>query len=110
MKFVDFRELVERISWGKRVGNALYVYREGFISFGDELDALVRQVESSCGASAEHNLIKFRTDEFKLSFLSYPEFLSEPHPVLSHAITVDLITGRVRKVDYKQNLNPPILH
>src|SRR5690606_14799750 len=58
----------------------------------------------------EFNLIKFRTNELKVSFLSYPDFMDAPHPSLRHAITIDLATGKARHTDYARNLNPPILH
>ena len=41
---------------------------------------------------------------------SYPDFETDPHPVLRHAITIDLATGKARHTDYARNLNPPILH
>ncbi|MCI0539596.1 MAG: DNA phosphorothioation-associated putative methyltransferase [Verrucomicrobiales bacterium] len=59
---------------------------------------------------SEFNVIKFRTDELKVSFLSYPDFMDEAHPQLRHAVTIDLVTGRARQTGYGQNLNPPILH
>ena len=47
----------------------------------------------------EFNVVKFRTDELKLSFLSYPEVLDDAHPALRHAVTIDLVSGRVRHTD-----------
>jgi hypothetical protein len=58
----------------------------------------------------KHNVLKFRLDELKISFLAYPDFLTDPHPALRHAITVDLATGKHRVTDYARNANPPILH
>jgi len=46
----------------------------------------------------------------KVSLLSYPDFLTDPHPALRHAITIDLISGKARRTDYAKNSNPPILH
>ena len=46
----------------------------------------------------------------RLSFLSYPDFESDPHPALRHAITIDLAMGKARHTDYAGNANPPILH
>jgi len=51
-----------------------------------------------------------RTDELKISFLAYPDFLCNPHPSLRFAITIDLVTGKSRRTDYANNINPPILH
>jgi hypothetical protein len=60
--------------------------------------------------SSEFNLVKLRTDELKLSFLAYPEFETDPHPALRHALSIDLATGKARHTDYAGNANPPILH
>ncbi len=70
------------------------------------LDELVARYQ----VGAEFNVVKFRTDELKLSFLAYPDFDSAPQPALSHAIAIDLATGKVRHTDYADNINPPILH
>ena len=68
------------------------------------------QVVARYQVSEEFNLVKFRTDELKLSFLAYPGFDSEAHPALRHAIAIDLATGKARHADYADNSNPPILH
>ena len=49
---------------------------------GEKLDALLTRVAATCGADARHNVIKFRLDELKVSFLAYPEFMTDPHPEL----------------------------
>jgi hypothetical protein len=36
--------------------------------------------------------------------------LEDPHPALRHAITIDMVSGKLRKIDYAKNINPPILH
>jgi DNA phosphorothioation-associated putative methyltransferase len=73
---------------------------------GAVLDRMVARFE----ITPDFNLVKFRTDELKVSFLAYPEFEADPHPALRQAITIDLVTGRARKTDYTANANPPILH
>ena len=59
---------------------------------------------------AEFNLLKFHTASPKISFLAYPDFEKDPHPILAESIIVDLITGKVRRDDYRTRANPPILH
>jgi DNA phosphorothioation-associated putative methyltransferase len=110
MKLDEFRQHVESIPFGKRLPSALYVYRDGVTSFGEKLDLLLAQVTKTCGVSSVHNVIKFRLDELKVSFLSYPTFFEDPHPALQHAITVDLVTWKARHTAYEGNHNPPILH
>lgn len=110
MNLGEYKEQVGRIPYGKRVHNALYVHREGLADVGGSLGTVLDHVVAKCQVSTEFNLVKFRTDELKLSFLAYPGFESDPHPALKHAITVDLATGKVRHTDYADNVNPPILH
>ncbi|MEI7937857.1 MAG: DNA phosphorothioation-associated putative methyltransferase [Verrucomicrobiota bacterium] len=74
------------------------------------MDLLLAGIAEQCGVSKEFNLVKFRTDELKVSFLAYPDFLLDAHPSLRHAITVDLVKGKARHMNYADNINPPILH
>ena len=54
--------------------------------------------------------MKFRTDLPRLSFLSYSDFFDVAHPALRSALSVDLLTGKSLVSDYRNSLNPPILH
>jgi hypothetical protein len=110
MNLAEYRQHVEAIPYGKRLPSALYVYRDGMSTFGKKLDEMLDLAAQAYGASHFHNIIKFRLDELKLSFLAYPDFLENAHPALQHAITIDLATGKHREVDYSNNMNPPILH
>jgi DNA phosphorothioation-associated putative methyltransferase len=104
------REIVLKLPFGKRVNTAVYVYRVETGHFGSELEALIRILSDRFSIGAEYNLLKFRTDEMKVSFLSYPEFFEVAHPELKGAITIDLVTGKSRRNDYRTQSNPPILH
>jgi hypothetical protein len=110
MQFAEYQRLAGQIKHGKRLPGALYVYREADENFSPELNRLLAQLIAIYRINGEFNLIKFRTDEFKISFLSYPDFFEEAHPVLRKAITIDLVKGKARAMDYAQNINPPILH
>ena len=110
MDLCEYQSCLEEIPYGKRLPGALYIYRDGASRLGEKLEALLARIAVIFGADDRYNVIKFRLGELKLSFLSYPDFLDNPHPVLRHSITVDLATGRHRAVDYRNNLNPPILH
>ena len=110
MNLVEYKEHVGRIPYGKRLPTALYVHREGLRGLGGSLGAMLDQDVARYQVSQEFNLVKFRTDELKLSFLAYPGFDGDPHPALRHAITVDLVKGKARHIDYADNANPPILH
>lgn len=110
MTLNEYKASVAALQFGKRLPNAVYVFRATESDFGTELTALVGLLVSRFGFGDEFNVIKFRTDELKLSFLSYPNFLEDAHPALKKSITIDLATGRRRDTDYEGNPNPPILH
>lgn len=106
----EYQRQLELLGFGKRLPTALYVYREAGSDFGVELNQLIAMLATQYGVGDQFNVIKFRTDELKLSFLSYPDFMEVAHPALRNAITVDLVTVRARLTDYAANFNPPILH
>jgi hypothetical protein len=110
MNLGEYREQVGRIPYGKRLPGAVYVLRVAGVGFGERLDSVLKRVEGELEISPEFNVVKFRTDELKVSFLAYPDFFTEAHPALERAVTVDLATGEVRRTDYTDNINPPILH
>ena len=100
----------QRSTVGKRTPSALYVHESAL----DALPPLLRLYEgcarSYIGRIDGANLIKLHTDEPMVSYLSYPEFESDPHPALAEATTVHLQTFRVRERRYGASKNPPILH
>ncbi|PWU19846.1 MAG: hypothetical protein C5B50_05300 [Verrucomicrobia bacterium] len=110
MELADYRKCVEALPFGKRLPGAVYVLRGEGVEVREHLEALLDRVVRRFQVSDEFNVIKFRTDELKVSFLSYPGFFRDGHPALRYAITVDLVTGRARHTDYSGNANPPILH
>jgi hypothetical protein len=110
MNLAEYKEQIGRIPYGKRLPTALYVHREGLASLDGSLGEVLDKVVAHYQIGPEFNLVKFRTDELKVSFLSYPEFDTDPHPTLKHAVTIDLATGKARHTDYADNHNPPILH
>lgn len=111
MDLVEYLHRIRAIGFGKKLPTALYVWRGGEGGgFGKELDQMVVRLMVRYEIGPEFNVIKFRTDELKISFLCYPRFFEDPHPPLRHAMTIDLVRGKVRHMDYASNPNPPILH
>ena len=99
-----------RSSVGKVTPSAIYVHESAL----DSLPPLLRLYEGCArryiGRVEEANLVKLHTTEPMISYLSYPEFESDPHPALAHSLTVHLQTFRLRERDYRSSKNPPILH
>jgi DNA phosphorothioation-associated putative methyltransferase len=88
----------------------VYLHRETSACRSGPLSDILSRVANGCGVGSEFNVIKFRTDAPRLSFLAYPKFFDEPHPALERGVAVDLLTGRTYSTDYRDSLNPPILH
>jgi len=104
------QEAVMSLSFGKRLPRALYVLDgEGF-QIPADLGSIVGTLRQQLAIGAEFNVLKFATDRLKISFLSYPDFFSDPHPTLAISLTVDLATGTLQRTDYRGRSNPPILH
>ena len=99
-----------RSSVGKLTPSAIYAHE----SVLENLPPLLRLYEGCArryiGRVDDANLIKLHTGEPMVSYLSYPDFESDPHPALAASMTVHLQTFRVRERDYTTSRNPPILH
>ncbi|MBE9224420.1 DNA phosphorothioation-associated putative methyltransferase [Phormidium sp. LEGE 05292] len=96
---------------GKKLPNALYVH----ISAIEKLDPLLRlhydRFLLIVGTQIDQaNIVKFHTNESKISFLYYPEFDTDPHPALHTSIQVDLKDNSINYRNYFTADNPPILH
>lgn len=95
---------------GKKLPMALYVH----VSALPYLPAVLRVYEgcarSYVGAVDGANLVKLHRDAPKISYLSYPEFEDDPHPVLAGSLVVPLQTHRLAYKDYSKSTNPPVLH
>ena len=95
---------------GKLTPSAIYVHESAL----DSLPPLLRLYEGCArcyiGRVDGANVIKLHTGEPRVSYLSYPEFDSDPHPALAEGLMVHLQTFRVREREYRGSYNPPILH
>ena len=97
-------ERVSRAARGSSVGkltpSAIYVHESAL----ESLPPLLRLYEGCArgyiGRVDGANLVKLHTGELRVSYLSYPDFESDPHPALASSMTVHLQTFRVRKRDY----------
>ncbi|WP_218079345.1 DNA phosphorothioation-associated putative methyltransferase [Anthocerotibacter panamensis] len=95
---------------GKHLPTALYIH----VSALEDLDPLLRLYEGcasrTIGRMDGATLIKFHTDQPKISYLFYPDFDTEPHPALQTSMQLDLRDLKVSYRDYDNRDNPPILH
>lgn len=95
---------------GKKLPNSLLVH----ISALQAIDPLLRLYEGcasrTIGRLEAANVIKFHLKTPKISYLFYPDFDSNPHPILSKVMTIDLRDLQVTYQDYDLEDDPPILH
>ncbi len=95
---------------GQRRVNSLWVHT----SVLDQLGPLLRLYEGcasrTIGRPREATVIKFHTGKPKISYLFFPTFDAEPHPVLQTSMQISLRDLHVRYRDYNPEDNPPLLH
>ena len=97
MDFPQYKSLVAQISVGKKLPDSIYVHESAFSSVPE---LLIKRVLRIAGAlkvgDDEWNILKFYTRDFKLAFLSYPNFETDSYPALLHSYTVDLSKLSIR--------------
>jgi DNA phosphorothioation-associated putative methyltransferase len=95
---------------GKRLPTAFYIHESAI----ELLPASLRVYEGCArwlvGTVDNANIVKFATDKAKVSYLVYPHFDKDPHPVLATATYVRLRELMVDTRSYLESENPPILH
>jgi DNA phosphorothioation-associated putative methyltransferase len=95
---------------GKLTPEALYVH----ISTLALLPPLLRVYEGCAralvGTVEKANVLKLNRREARISYLSYPGFEQDPHPPLQSAVVASLTKLRIDLRDYRESVNPPILH
>ena len=95
---------------GKLLPNALYLHHSAV----DSLEPLLR-INEGCartylGQIEDTNLVKLHRTSGKVSYLSYPDFETDPHPALRRSVKLNLRTMELDCWDYFGSDNPPILH
>jgi DNA phosphorothioation-associated putative methyltransferase len=98
------------VPYGKRLPDAIYIYRPETGSVSKALLAEIQRAEVAAHPPSNWNLLKLHINEVALTFLFYPHFESDPHPALAEATKINLNTGSIVRIDYQNRANPPILH
>lgn len=103
-------DLCTAISVGKKFKNSLIIH----ISALETLPTLLRLYEGcareAIGRLEKANVIKLSFRQAKITYLYYPDFDLNPHPILQTNMEIDLKSLQVRYRDYYDDENPPILH
>ncbi len=98
------------LAYGKRLPGAVYILRPDPTQVPQDLWDIISRAEVAARPDPSWNLLKIHSDQFALTFLSYPDFDSDPHPALAEATKINLNSGSVNRTDYRTRSNPPILH
>ena len=95
---------------GKCLPNAFYIHSSALHRLDEGLRRQEQQVRRRIDGDLLFTLVKFHFDQPKLSYLYYPEFDQEPHPLLRTSVVVNWVTGEIDCRDYNDAPNPPLLH
>lgn len=108
--WIRYKQLVRALPYGKILPAAVYLHRDMEPCRTGPLGHILASMAERHGIGKEFNVVKFRTDVPRLSFLSYPGFFDDPHPALEESVAIDLSSGKSFRTGYRDNINPPILH
>lgn len=110
MTTIDYRQAIKALPYRKRLPGAVYLIDPGDDPAIPSLLRTIGELRRRLKIGLEFNILIFHTASPKISFLCYPDFEKDPHPALSAAVIVDLVTGKTRRDDYRSSANPSILH
>lgn len=95
---------------GKLLPKALYVHRDAIPALEPQLRIYEGCARNYIGEIEDANIVKIHRHSGKLSYLCYPDFDKDPHPVLLRSFKVNLRSLDINCYDYSASKNPPILH
>lgn len=105
-----YGRFLEILPYGKVLPSAIYIHRDTEVCRGTPFREILALLAERHGVGEEFNVVKFRRDAPRLSFLHYPQFFECAHPALEEAVAIDLDSGKSLRTGYRDSLNPPILH
>ncbi len=95
---------------GKTVGGRLYLHVDALptadATVRHLVEAAVRRISTKPG---DFNVVRVE-EGGAVALLDYPDFLERAFPTLSRSWRMEPATGRVSYRDYRDSLNPPVLH
>ena len=111
MDFEHYRNHIKNINVGKQLPDSVYIHESAKEELPKELLSILNKIASALKIpSSDWNILKLYKRDFRVAFLSYPDFETYSYPSLKHSYTVDLSKLSMRKSSYEKSDNPPILH
>jgi DNA phosphorothioation-associated putative methyltransferase len=107
-QFAEIVRCCDRSQTGKRLPGALYVHVSALSALERSLrDTRKGSLQDYENLARQHlkklegaTLVKFSTDQPRVSYLSYPDFDTDAHPALQWSVQVDLVTSQVGVRNY----------
>jgi DNA phosphorothioation-associated putative methyltransferase len=103
-------EECKRSTVGKLLPTALYVHHSALGQLAPLLRIYEGCARAYVGYIEEANIVKLHRYSGKVSYLSYPDFESDPHPALYMSMKVNLRSRELDCYNYSTSENPPVLH
>jgi DNA phosphorothioation-associated putative methyltransferase len=110
MNLSDFQTAVAALPFGKTLPTARYIYAPDESMLPEPFATLVSKLRQRLALDASFNIIKLSPADYAISFLRYPEFLTDAHPAIAESVRIQLATGTVKRTDFTTHSNQPILH
>ena len=111
MEFSVYRDIIKGLKIGKKLPDSVYVHESAVKELPENLTALIIQTSKQFKIPNQSwNIIKLFKNDFKITYLNYPDFDDDSYPQLKHSQIVDLQNQSTRKSNYTKSNNPPILH
>ena len=106
-----FKEYVKLIPIGKHLPDSIYLHKSAIKIIPDQLLDFLKKIMTEIEQeNIQWNIIKFFKREFKISLLNYPEFDIQGFPPLAFSHSIDLKDLTIKRIQYENSKNPPILH
>lgn len=106
-----FKKYVKMIKIGKHLPDSIYLHKSAINTLPDQLLGFLEKTIIKTELKAvQWNIIKIFKRDFKISLLDYPEFYTEAFPSLTCSHSIGLHDITIKRIQYKNSKNPPILH
>jgi DNA phosphorothioation-associated putative methyltransferase len=107
---VDLAQILKDLNGGKRVHGSRYFHVDTIRSQNLHFFGWLQEVVRQAAVDPSFDLVRIDPAAPLVSFLSYPDFRSDPHPALRQSTLIRIRDWSVRKTSYSVSTNRPILH
>lgn len=106
----DVNRAVAEMTVGKILPDAVYVHTSALSTLPPVLRVYEGCAQVLVGTVDDATIVKLSRSERKVSYLAYPTFDRDPHPPLATSLRADLRSFDIRRRDFSESTNPPVLH